>query len=210
MMNYTLQYSSGSALASAVDQFTISNFNLVWVGANVPAFVPLLHHDQRHAGNIHLGYSTLPDDGPMVGSHRILEDLEVHLLFTFRSGWSYLTSPPGGTIFGGTSTGPTEEESHLPWSYRLDMKISKKLTLGPTDMTIFLWALNILNATNIVNAYKQTGHPDDDGYFMTDSGRAYAAREGAEAVDGYHYRLGNPQNWDIPRQVRLGVRIDIH
>jgi hypothetical protein len=96
------------------------------------------------------------------------------------------------------------------------MKIDKTFRLGPTDVNIYLWALNVLNTKNVVTVYNFTGLPDDDGYFKTGGGQAYIERSeaenpggGQEAVDGYHYRLGNPGNWGTPRQLRLGVRLDL-
>lgn len=68
--------------------------------------------------------------------------------------------------------------------------------------------LNVTNAKNVTFVYNQTGLPNDDGYFRTTDGQAYAAENGQAAVDGYRYRLGAPGNYGTPRQTRLGLRVD--
>jgi outer membrane receptor protein involved in Fe transport len=205
MVNYTLQYANGTGSAAT------SNYNIAWLGGNFPTFVSPLDFDQRHTGSINIDFRTMPDDGPMLGNHRILGQVGVNMLFTFGSGRPYTPAVPKGTLFGPSWEQPTAalNQTYSPWNFQLDMKIDKTFRLGPTDVNIYIWALNVLNTKNVVRVYDFTGLPDDDGYFKTTDGQAYVQREGAEAIEGYLYRLGTPSNWGTPRQLRLGARVDL-
>lgn len=204
-VNYTLQYASGTGSAAN------TNFNIAWLGTNFPTYVSPLDFDQRHTGSINFDFRTEVGDGPTMFDMKPLEQVGANLLLTFGSGRPYTPARATTILFGPGWEQPVAamNQSYSPWNFQLDLKVDKTFTFGTTNLNIYLWMLNLTNAKNVTFVYNQTGLPDDDGYFRTTDGQAYAAAEGQEAVDGYRYRLGTPGNWGTPRQMRLGVRVDL-
>jgi len=204
-VNYTLQYASGTGSVAT------TNFNIAWLGGNFPTFVSPLSFDQRHTGNANIDFRTLADDGPSFLGGKPFGRVGVNLLLTFGSGRPYTPAIPKTILFGPTWEQPTAayNQTYSPWNIQLDLKVDKTFSFGSSDVNVYLWMLNALNTKNVVTVYDFTGQPDDDGYFQTAEGQQYANKEGEEAVQGYRYRLGVPGNWGVPRQLRLGFRVDI-
>jgi outer membrane receptor protein involved in Fe transport len=204
-VNYTLQYASGTGSVAT------TNFNIAWLGGNFPTFVSPLSFDQRHTGNANIDFRTLADDGPTFLGGKPFGRVGVNLLLTFGSGRPYTPADPKTILFGPAWETPTAayNQTYSPWNIELDLKVDKTFSMGSTDVNVYLWMLNVLNTKNVVTVLDFTGQPDDDGYFQTAAGQQYAKTEGAEAEQGYRYRLGAPANWGVPRQLRLGFRVDI-
>ena len=70
--------------------------------------------------------------------------------------------------------------SNKPWNFRLDLRIDKSLELDfggkkegqekkHANLNIYLQVLNLLNTKNVINVYRATGNPDDDGYLASSS-----------------------------------------
>jgi hypothetical protein len=73
------------------------------------------------------------------------------------------------------------------------------------------------NAGNIAGVYRGTGLPDNSGWLETQEGHAWIAANPTHEVNGVTYtdpvayfkaREANPANFGIPRQVRLGLRVE--
>ncbi|MEP0822161.1 MAG: TonB-dependent receptor [Ignavibacterium sp.] len=204
MVNYTLQYASGTGSGAN------TNFNIAWLGTNYPTFVSPLDFDQRHTGSVNLDFRTEPGDGPTMYDIKPLEQVGVNLLLTFGSGRPYTPARPNTILFGPAWEQPIAamNQTYSPWNFQLDLKVDKTFSIGPATLNVYLWMLNVTNARNVTFVYNQTGLPNDDGYFRTTDGQAYAAENGQAAVDGYRYRLAAPGNYGTPRQTRLGLRVD--
>jgi hypothetical protein len=128
--------------------------------------------------------------------------------------------------------GGTPNGSRLPWQLRFDLKIDKDFMLGGktkvdaegnamTDsrgnemkkkqypFNVYLQVLNALNTKNVLNVYKTSGLPYNDGYLSTGVGQQAVN----SAIDGdaftylYTLRMQNPNNYSLPRRIRLGVQI---
>lgn len=125
----------------------------------------------------------------------------------------------------------TPNGSRLPPQVRIDFKVDKSFVLGGKDKTdadgkvmtdgkgntlqtrafdfnVYLQLLNALNTRNVLNVYKTSGLPDDDGYLSTGVGQ----QQVAAAIDGdaftylYTLKMQNPNNFSLPRRIRLGVQ----
>lgn len=202
-VNYTLQYATGTGSSAQ------SNFNIAWLGGNFPDYVTPLDFDQRHTGSINFDFRTLKEDGPILG------EVGVNLLYTFGSGRAYTPALPKTILFGQRWEQPiaAHNQTYSPWNHQMDLKIDKSFTVGPLNGNVYLWVVNLFNTLNVTEVYNFTGLPDDDGYFKTPEGQAWAAQHGQEGVDGYRYRLMNDivtqqSHYGIARQVRLGLRFD--
>ncbi|MEO1448360.1 MAG: hypothetical protein AAFV07_02470, partial [Bacteroidota bacterium] len=116
----------------------------------------------------------------------------------------------------------TPNGARLPWNYRLDLRADKSFQFAVggknkgdgspgksriLDLNVYVQALNLLNVLNIRGVYRFTGLPDDDGFLASDSGIQFTQTriDPVAFVDQYALRLQNPNNYTLPRRVRLGV-----
>ncbi len=208
---YTLQYAGGTGTGGA----DASNIN--WLGNPpvYPSFVLPLDFDQRHTLSLNLDMRSNRGEGPeFLGGHP-LGGLGLNLLLNVGSGFPYTPGQQRSAIFNTGPTGVNRPEaainsSYTPFTYNLDAKLDKSFTVAGVNMNVYLWAINVLGAENVLGVYEQTGEPDDDGYLATAEGRAFASRS-ATAADFYRARIAvtNPLSFGVPRQFRLGLRFDM-
>ena len=64
-----------------------------------------------------------------------------------------------------------------------------------------------LNTQNILNVYRYTGSPDDDGWLSSAKGVTTidAQLDPGSYVDLYNVKVDNPSYYSLPRRIRLGV-----
>lgn len=194
-----------------------TSFRSIWQNPSggapfLPLYVTPLDYNQSHRGNINLDYRFAENDGGP-----ILERLGLNLLFSFNSGHNYTRI---GYQYGNTRI-PTEElnASSTPWVYQLDFRLDKSFKVGPVDMNVYVWVINVLNTENIQNVFIQTGTANDDGYLTTSQGALNLQTYGAQyeayyrafLANGFGFSQGTPVDYNIygvPRQIRLGLRVD--
>jgi hypothetical protein len=166
--------------------------------------------NQTHRGTLLFDYRFDKNDGGP-----ILEQLGLNVLLNFNSGHNFtrLSADQRGT-------NPTDPRfrapvepigaSSTPWFFQLDARLDKSFTLGPLDLNVYVYVINMLGTKNAVNAFVRTGDPSDDGWFSTAAGRADALQSGQQYVDFYRaISLGdNSGNYGPPRQIRFGLRLD--
>lgn len=77
-------------------------------------------------------------------------------------------------------------------------------------MDVYLWVQNLLDAENVIAVYGYTGNSLDDGYLTSAEGvEAISSQvDPASFVDLYTVKMMNPDNYSIPRRIRLGVSFD--
>ena len=77
-------------------------------------------------------------------------------------------------------------------------------------MDVYVWVQNLLDAENIIAVYGYTGNALDDGYLTSAEGvEAISAQvDPAAFTDLYTVKMMNPDNYSIPRRIRLGVSFD--
>jgi outer membrane receptor protein involved in Fe transport len=201
-VNYTLQYAGGTGSSAS------GLYRIAWQGGNNPTYVSPLDFDQRHTGSIQLDYRT--------GARSRLPLFGTNLLLRFGSGLPYTPSKPRTEIFGGQiNYQPTAafNSAYMPWSFQLDMKIDKSFRLGRYTLNVFVWILNALDRQNIDSVYPSTGLPNSDGYLNTPEGEKWLSSVALGGSDFgqriYTAALENPYNYNIPRQVRIGFRVDL-
>jgi hypothetical protein len=174
-------------------------------------------------------------NGPVVKDKQILANAGINLIFRARSGEPYtkqsnatpeaLTSVPTRPILSGSLNG-----QRLPWNFRIDMRIHKDFKLtghkkagegeevaprNKRDLYLNLYVLiqNLFNTANIISVYPYTGNPDDDGYISSPSGqldvnnRVFGENTtfSQSYSDLYSAYINNPNNFSLPRQIRIGA-----
>ena len=184
----------------------------VWQSPTATPYFPQqispLTFNQEHTGAINVDYRWADGDGGA-----ILENFGLNLLLTFNSGHNY-TQYSG---FGNARI-PLESlnSSVTPWNVQLDAKIDKSFSLGPLNLNIYLWVINLLDIQNVTNVFGTSGDPADDGYLASPEGisayNSYKLNYGKETAEQfkqlYLASIYDSGNYGTPRQIRLGVRLE--
>lgn len=218
--NYTLQFAEGTGSGDN------SQANLIDFGQpNLRTIIPL-SYDSRHMININADYRFADGknyDGPKWFGKDIFANAGANLIIRARSGEPFTrqANPTPEAQFGVQSRGQLEGSingSRLPWNFRVDGRVSKDFKLnfgsepGKTDkyINVYLLVQNLLNTENVVGVYPFTASPGDDGYVNS--------AEGQEAIsnvtdidaftDQYAMKVNDPNNYVIPRRMRLGVQFN--
>jgi len=189
----------------------------VWQSPTATPYFPQqispLTFNQSHRGAINIDFRFAEEDGPDILGSKLLENLGVNLIFSFNSGHNYTQF----TGFG-NSRQPLEalNASVTPWNFQLDGRLDKSFSLGPLDLNVYLWVINLLDTKNIVGVFGTSGDATDDGYLASPEGsniyknlknsRGVAAAELYKQL--YLASIYDPDNFGPPRQIRLGIRLD--
>lgn len=204
--NYTLQYAAGTGS----DANTL--FNIAWQQGRTPSFVAPLDFDQRHTGTFNFDFRTRSDDGPNFLGGKILGNLGLNTLMTFGSGLSYTPVRVQTEVLGGTAGYfPIAQvgSAQGPWTYQIDLKLDKTWSFGRTRFNTFLWVINLTDALNANWVYPGTGEPDNDGFLDTVAGQNFVNTNGVNGTALYNFLLRDPNMAGPPRQIRLGLRVEI-
>ncbi|MEO0899083.1 MAG: TonB-dependent receptor [Bacteroidota bacterium] len=221
---YTLQFAdaTGSSFSSAR---SVVNF---LEGVGVLRAPQPINSDQRHRISANLDYRfTGRSLGPSItiGEKTFfpLRDFGVNFIGQIGSGTPFSKNTvPVPSVQGGINIVNQLQGSpngaRKPWTARLDIRADKSFIFGGKrradgtkgreyDMNIYITVLNALNTLNIQNVYRFTGLPDDDGYLTSDLGQQSILNQidPVSYVDLYNVRLQNPNNYSIPRRIRLGL-----
>jgi outer membrane receptor protein involved in Fe transport len=213
--SYTLSNSTATGSSSGTD------FDIAWQDNSYggrpyfPVIPAPTAFDRTHTGNINLDYRFDKDDGPTLFNTKILERAGLDVLFTFSSGIRYTLSQVDGAFTFSSTNAPQAYESFNnsmgPWIYQVDLKLDKTVAVfGNLDLNIYLWVSNLFDRKNAENGiYQGTGQTLNDGFLATAEGKTWAANNGPNAVKMYQYLEENLGFYGPPRQVRLGLRLDI-
>lgn len=220
-LNYTLGFANGTGSDPQ------SQSRITWIQTEDPKIIAPLDFDRRHTGSISFDYRLGGGEGPDLGGTHLLEKTGLNLLFTFNSGVPYTRTLAYNPFFGGvTEVPPTGalNQAYTPWNSRLDIRLDRGFTLGPLNLTASLVVLNTLNNKNVygigysgssapaiagsAGIYRGTGEPDNSGWLDTKEGREWATQNGPDAVAVFNAREKDPANYGIPRQIRLGLRLE--
>jgi hypothetical protein len=227
--NYTLSFANGTGSSDADALNIIANSTQPNLRNTVP-----LNFDQRHniVANVDYSYEDGKNyNGPTINGKKIFANAGANLTFRATSGTPYSRQ---GNINQEGAIGASQisvlsgslNGSRLPFQFRFDLRVQKsfpitfkKMSGGGEDgenagrrgnLNIYLQVLNLLNAKNIVSVYRATGNPDDDGFLTSPSSNAIinSFPSPAAFIDQYDIRINNPNNYSIPRRMRIGVTLD--
>jgi hypothetical protein len=218
--SYTLQFAEGTGSSSTTA--------LALINAGQPNLktVNPLSFDRRHRIVLTFDYRYgrgADYNGPMIGSSQILSDFGVNVIGDFATGTPYSDSKRVSSLFeggGGNRLNGSINGSRLPSTFRVDVQVDKSFPIllgkneegGPKmgNLNVYLWFANILNTQNVVNVYRFTGDPQDDGYLASTRGIQDAENrlDPESFTDYYTMAEQNPFNFGIPRTIRLGIRFD--
>tara|TARA_B100000508_G_scaffold141095_1_gene146739 strand:+ start:11455 stop:15204 length:3750 start_codon:yes stop_codon:yes gene_type:complete len=217
--NYTLQFANGTG--------SNANSALSFVNSNQPDLRTIypFSYDQRHAFSVTFDYrygSGKDYNGPVIKDINILENTGLNLITLVNSGTPYsrqknITAAAVGSgtpqLIGGLNG------SRKPWTYRTDLQIDRTFNLefGKEDekkkrafLNVYVRVTNIFNQLNVINVYRATGIPDDDGFLAAAQWQTTIQNQLDEQSyrDLYSMFMANPFNVSQPRTIRLGVKLD--
>ncbi len=220
---YTLQFADGTGSGDQSSNRLIQN-NL----GNLQSIAPL-DFDQRHAINVTFDFRYLEGkdyNGPVIGKTQLLANTGLNVILKTGSGTPYsaektITNQAGNIGLQQIASGVLDGSvngSRLPWQFRIDAKLDKDFNLkfGKSEkkktatLNVYIQVQNLLNRKNVLTVYKATGVPDDDGYLSAPQFQSVinSTTDPESYRDLYAARVNNPDNYSIPRRIRLGVRLD--
>ncbi|MBI4930648.1 MAG: carboxypeptidase regulatory-like domain-containing protein [Bacteroidetes bacterium] len=227
--SYTLQFAEGTGSASNTAGGILESGQ-----PNLRTTMPL-DFDQRHAIVLNADYrfgSGKDYRGPNAKwAKMIFENFGGNLVFRAGSGLPYtrqknVTSGNGDnssavlfTINQRTSLKGNINGSNLPWQNRVDLRLDKNIPLkwgGEGDkarisnLNVYVLVFNVLNTQNVMNLYRYTGDPMDDGYLQAPENQnsIAAATDPQSFKDLYNIKMANPTHYSIPRRIRIGITLD--
>lgn len=222
-VNYTLSFAQGTG-SDATTAGAIA-----WKGGFLPNFISPADFDRRHTANLTLDYRLGQGEGPELFGARVLENFGFNVLTQFRSGNPYTRTQTPLAIndtFGADRIAGGVNDTFLPSSTLINLRVDRSFNFGPTNFKTFLWVQNLLDQTIVNNVYRFTGQPDDDGFLQTPLGQE--AIRGSDDPDAYIFNYNllqrGPINstsggygasgdsgerlYGLPRRIRLGVLFD--
>ena len=172
-LNYTFASatSTGSNTASAAGLWAAGSI------VSLPHYTFPADFNQTHRGSILLDYRFAKNDGGP-----ILEQLGLNVLLNFNSGHNFtrlIAQQRGSAPTDPRFRDPVEPigASTTPWFFQLDARLDKTFGVGPLDLNVYIYVINLLGTDNPVNAFFRTGDPSDDGWFSTAAGHADAVQQ---------------------------------
>ncbi len=211
--NFDYTYSDAKGTGSTPN----TAFRTVWQSpTNTPYFPQIISpttFNQSHKGSLNLDYRFSDDDGPELFGSKFLSKFGGNLLFTFTSGFNY-TRWDG--FDNARTPNETLNESSTPWTFQLDARIDKSFSIGPLNLNVYLWVINVLNTQNVIDVFNTTGDAFDDGFLATDAGKtSYNGIKNAYGEDAantfkelYLADIYDPAFFGPPRQIRLGIKLE--
>lgn len=220
--SYTLQFAEGTGSS------TTTSLNLVSSGnSNLKTLIPL-SFDQRHVIVLSADYrygAGKSYNGPVLFGKEIFANTGANLIFRTASGTPYTKTSRvvNSAVISGAFNSPIEaslNSSRLPWQTTVDLKVDKNIDLkwgkGEGDertkayLNVYVQVLNLLDSKNILEVYSATGNPDDDGFLAAAEWQTTIATNPDEQAfrDLYQTKLLDPDNFSLPRRIRLGLQLN--
>ena len=215
---YTLQFADGTGSNPTAAANLIASDQ-----PNLRTIYPM-NFDQRHqiVTTFDFRYGDGKDyNGPMLAGKKIFKNSGANLVANFASGTPYSRQEriTGAALINAPQAVLEGEPfgSRKPWQFRADLQLDKNIILKfgeekskSANLNVYLLVRNLFNTVNILNVYRATGNVDDDGYLNAAEFQNAISTQNNEETFRYYYAMkaNNPYNYGIPRQIRLGVKLD--
>ncbi len=214
--NYTLQFADGTGSNATSGQ------DLVNTGQpNLRTTIPLAY-DQRHAisASVDYHYGNGKDyNGPVWFNSKVFQNSGANVMMSAGSGVPYsrqsnITQEAASGINDRSTLEGSLNGSRLPWQFRVNAKINKEFEIKWSDkksshINVYVQVQNLFDARNIINVYRATGNPEDDGYLTAAASQNSIESRNDENAFRYLYSLAvnNPEHYSLPRMWRAGLSI---
>jgi len=214
--------------AKGTNSTPIGQLRAIEKNSNPSSEVRPLSFPKKHQGAAVLDYRTGADRSTW------LQHWSATLLWQVSSGHRY-TKSTGGFGARGLNEGPLLPDSDprtrrptepinastTPVTSRLDLRLERKVSVGPATVSLYGYVQNLLNRRNAENVYLRTGSTTDDGFLSTPAlSEEIIESRGPDFVEYYRsINLDNREHYrdpvfgwgrDLlgePRQIRFGIRV---
>jgi hypothetical protein len=158
--------------------------------------------------------------GPIVGGYEIFKFASFNLIGNTYSGGPY-TPTTRAVQIGAVDRAQIKGVpygSRLPWQYNFDINITKGFEIKrgakkALRFNAFFWVNNVLNTWNVLGVFPYTGQPNDDGFLNSSQGKLLVKTQidAQSYIDLYKILLNSQTgNWNAPRTIRLGLRLNLN
>jgi outer membrane receptor protein involved in Fe transport len=211
-VSYSLSWANGTG------SWATTQRNIVWTVAESPKMAAPLDFDQRHKLSATVDIRAGRGEGPKLGDWYPLENAGINFHLGAASGTPYSPMDVFNEVtMAAVSPVPNGRinSQYGPWTYRLDLKANKTIPFGGHNLDFYVWVINVLDRENAVDVYESSGQVNNTGWLATDAGQNWLASDpgadwsGMNRLDKYELKQNNPNSFDVPRQIRFGVRVSL-
>jgi hypothetical protein len=228
--SYTLQFADGTGSSS------FSQLNLINSGVpNLRSTIPLAT-DSRHQFKLFavLDFGDTYNRFPGTKSNyigpkgkffeSIFKNLSISFNMTGNTGVPYSRQvlPTPTQLINGAGAGSllgSLNGARLPFEFYSDLSITKNIhlyagkkgsTQKPLTLQLYVNIQNLFNVQNIVDVYRATGSPTDDGYLTSPNYQSQIASQvdPNSYMNYYAMKANNAYNYSMPRRVKFGVMLN--
>lgn len=200
-LQYTLSFADGTGSSTNSSQTAVFR-NL----DNLPPkVIAPLSFDQRHTAIAIIDFY-IPE-----GEAGMWELFNVNTILSYNSGRPY-TPVDQWDILGDNglvadNTGYINS-AYAPGSFRIDLKIEKGFPIGNFYLTPYVVIENLLDSDNIVGVWRSTGSPYTTGWLNDPDAQGVIGQRGQGYVKDYETLEKDPNNFGIPRLIKLGLKLN--
>ncbi len=167
----------------------------------VPSREYPLSYDQRHNLTAVTDFRVARGEKKEVLGWTIPDAWGVNLLGRYGSGLAFTKTDVAGYRLG------TLNGERMPYTLRFDLRFNKNFYFSKEArnfLSFFIEVENLFDRRNVVNVYTSTGEADDDARIALNVNSPDYEQE----VLLYDLLAKDPQNYDHPRQVRMGMEFN--
>jgi outer membrane receptor protein involved in Fe transport len=159
-----------------------------------------LSFDQRHSLTAIADFRVAPGEKREILGVTIPDAWGVNLLGRYGSGLAFTKTSVVGHRMG------TLNGERMPYTLRFDTRLNKNFYFseGGSFISFFVEVENLFDRRNVVDVYTATGEPDDDAFVALNVNSPDYEQEKVL----YELLSKDPQNYDHPRQVRVGMEFN--
>ncbi|MCW8803885.1 MAG: TonB-dependent receptor [Ignavibacteriaceae bacterium] len=200
-LQYTLSFADGTGSATNSSQTAVFR-NL----DNLPPkVIGPLAFDQRHTAIAVIDFF-VPE-----GELGFFELFNANAILSFNSGRPYTPVDQwdllGDAGLVADNTGYINS-AYTPGSFRIDLKVEKGFPIGSFYITPYVWIENLLDSDNIVAVWRSTGDPYTTNWLNDPDAQGTIQQQGEGYVKDYETLEKDPNNFGIPRLIRLGLKLN--
>jgi outer membrane receptor protein involved in Fe transport len=220
--NYVLQFADGTGSSSSSDASVNTGMSLANTGQPNLRTTNPLSFDQRHAvtASVDYHYGEGKDyNGPVWFGSKVFQNAGANVMMSAGSGTPFskqsnITQEAASGINDRSVLEGSLNGSRLPWQFRLNAKVNKEFEIKWSDkksshINVYVQVQNLFNAQNIIEVYRATGNPGDDGYLTSSAAQnSINARNDPDAFRYlYSLAVNDPDHYSLPRMWRAGLSI---
>jgi outer membrane receptor protein involved in Fe transport len=146
-INYTLQFAKGTA--SYASEWYSDHY---YYDIPVPVIDYWLDFDERHTVNANIDFA-FPSSFFLVP----LQEFTSSFVFSYHSGHPFTREDLDGNKLG------DENSARMSGYWNVDVSLSRRLSIGPINVTLSGLIDNLFNTTQITNVYVTSGEPEEHG-----------------------------------------------